>query len=180
MEMTKTYHLTRKIKKGDVVKREQLSNADNAVKFGSFYFGSDKIILLLTGIWILLVNFCFSQIVNASEFKFPQETFTACQDKKVGADCSFNLEPTRVHGICGEAPNGVMGCSILSLMPPPKGADHRWKPPPTEVFSACTGASTGDTCSFIISLPKMIGICQKIKGGNAACLSHDMRFPSRD
>ena len=157
------------------MKKAQTGNGDNVVKFDRCTFGSGKIILLLTGICIFMV-ILFSQILNASGPKLPQEAFTACQDKNVGTDCSFTPKPTRMHGICKEGPNSVMACAIPLMLPPPKEANHG-RQLPAEIFSACAGINSGDTCSLALSLPKISGICRNIKAGNSACISRNMPLP---
>lgn len=93
----------------------------------------------------------------------PAEALAACNGLSNGTACGFTLDGKNLTGTCRNGPGGDAAACM------PEGMNHRGLP--QEAVTACSGQSSGATCSFTHGERTVEGTCRSgPRGGDTlAC-----------
>lgn len=82
----------------------------------------------------------------------PAEALSACSGLSNGTACGFTLDGKNLTGTCRTGPGGEAAACM------PEGGHHRG--PPQEAVTACSGQTSGATCSFTHGERTVEGTCR--------------------
>lgn len=88
----------------------------------------------------------------------PQEALTACNGLSSGAACGFTHDGRNLTGTCRAGPNGeALACAPAGRGPGGGPGGHHQ--PPQEAITACSGLSSGASCTVAIDGRTLTGTC---------------------